>query len=143
MKLSLVFASVTLVLAGCSPATIRWVPHTDYSVSIDDNPAQERFDLLLTSRASQAICLTNESWPGEKGLPPGFQGAQLKTSDGQSKLLPTGSAYCPGGCGELRIEPGQQVRGVIKYGAFGDPTTIAADKIRVLLFSPQPYVCTR
>jgi hypothetical protein len=143
MKRGLVVAGIVFALAGCAPAPIRWASGADYAIAISDNPTQQRFDLLLTSRASQAICLSNESWPHETGLPPGFLGARLKTSGGQRELLPTGSAYCPGGCGELRVEPGKQIRGVIRYEAFGDPTAIATDRIRALSFAPRPYVCPR
>lgn len=106
-----------------------------------DNPRQERFDLILTSKSSAALCLSMESWPVDTVVPPGFVGAVLNTTTGPKGLLPTGSAYCPGGCGEVRLEPGRQLRGAIAYKAFGDSSEIAAELDRELEFTVHPYVC--
>lgn len=69
--------------------------------------------------------------------------AVLETLAGSMSLLPTGSAYCPGGCGELRIEPGRSLRGVVPYRLFGDEGVIAAEAQRTLRFEVHPWVCGR
>ncbi|MGO1073688.1 hypothetical protein [Lysobacter sp. CA199] len=144
MKYRLIFLAAALVVAGCATiAAIRWAPDTDFTLAITDNPSQRRFDLVLMSKAVVALCLSKESWPAEAGLPAGFDGAVLNTATGPKSLLPTGSAYCPGGCGEVRIEPGQLVRGTIAYKAFGDAAAIAADANRTLAFTAHPYICGR
>ncbi|RTQ83420.1 MULTISPECIES: hypothetical protein [Stenotrophomonas] len=107
-----------------------------------DNPTQQRFDLTLTSKATEPLCLSREAWPADNAVPAGFDGATLTTSHGKQELLPTGSAYCPGGCGEVRVEPGQAVRGALPYSAFGDAAAIAADTTRTLTFEVHPFVCS-
>lgn len=131
----------SLLLAACAMSPIRWAPASDYALNITDNPAQQRFDLVLSSKSDKPLCLSKEAWPAEAGLPPGFDGATMTTSSGPNSLLPTGSAYCPGGCGEVRIEPGQQIKGIIGYSAFGDVAAIAAERSRSLAFRAQPYIC--
>lgn len=130
------------MLAGCaSSVPIRWAPPTDYALIVTDNPAQQRFDLTLTSTAAEPLCLPHEAWPDEAALPAGFDGAMLSTNSGPRALLPTGSAYCPGGCGEVRVRPGESIRGAVPYAAFGDPAVIAAETTRALAFEVHPFVC--
>lgn len=134
--------ALAALTACASSSSIRWATASDFALVIADNPAQQRFDLTLTSQASEPLCLSKEAWPAEGALPAGFGGAALTTSSGEKDLLPTGSAYCPGGCGEVRVEPGQSVRGVLYYEAFGDAAAIAADTNRELAFEPYPYICS-
>lgn len=142
MLLRLLSLGLVLAITGCATtAAIRWAPKSEFDLSITDNPSQQRFDVALTSKAASALCLSKESWPSEAGLPLGFDGAVLTTSNGPKPLLPTGSAYCPGGCGEVRIEPGQRIQGAIGYSAFGDAAAIAAESSRSLTFQVQPYLC--
>jgi hypothetical protein len=56
----------------------------------------------------------------------------------KSKLM---SAYCPGGCGEHRIEPQGELRGFIAYEAFGNVSTLANDAKKELKFPVAPYYC--
>lgn len=134
---------LVMALTSCvsSPA-IRWAPLTDFEFIIADNPAHQRFDVTLTSKANAPLCLSKEAWPTAAGLPAGFDGATLTTSTGKKELLPTGSAYCPGGCGNVRLEPGQLLAGMVPYAAFGDAPTIAADPSRKLQFVVHPFVCS-
>lgn len=132
---------VLAALAACASTPIRWAQDADFNLAIQDNPSQQRFDLVLTSKASVPLCLSKESWPDVAGLPLGFDGATLTTTSGNKELLPTGSAYCPGGCGEVRIEPDQQITGAIDYAAFGDAAAIAAESSRSLAFKVHPYLC--
>lgn len=130
-----------VALAACASNSIRWAQDADFNLAIQDNPSQHRFDVVLTSKASEPLCLSKESWPDVAGLPLGFDGATLTTASGNKELSPTGSAYCPGGCGEVRIEPGQQITGAIGYDAFGDAAAIAAESSRSLAFKVHPYLC--
>lgn len=143
MNRSVFLVALALLTACASSAPIRWVQPADFALAITDNPAKQQFDLTLTSKAAEPLCLSKEAWPAEAGLPLGFDGATLITSTGAKELLPTGSAYCPGGCGELRVGAGQSVRGVLPYAAFGDAVAITADSTRSLSFEVHPYVCSR
>lgn len=143
MNRHLTVLALAAVTACASSVPIRWALPSDYGLTIVDNVAQRRFDITWTSRAAAALCLSKEAWPDKDGLPPGFDGAVLSTSVGEKALLPTGSAYCPGGCGEVRLEPGQEVHGALPYAAFGDPAAIADDAGHSLAFSVHPYYCTK
>lgn len=135
---------VAATLAACaSSAPIRWASPTDFSLAIVDNPAHQRFELTLVSKVTAPLCLSREAWPDEAALPAGFDGATLTTNSGQRALLPTGSAYCPGGCGEVRVRPGESIRGAVPYAAFGDPAVITAETDRALVFEVHPFVCSR
>lgn len=135
-------AASALALAACAISPTRWASLADFNLVVADNPAQQRFDLTLISKATEPLCLSREAWPAEDAVPAGFDGATLTTSSGKQELLPTGSAYCPGGCGEARVEPGQAVRGALPYSAFGDAAAIAADATRTLAFEVHPFVCS-
>lgn len=133
-----------LALAACAvSAHIRWAAPTDFALTIVDNPSLKRFDLTLTSHNPALLCLSREAWPSEEGLPVGFNGASVTTRDGLKALLPTGSAYCPGGCGEVRLKPSQSVRGLLPYAAFEDAAVIASDSDRALVFRVYPYICSK
>jgi len=134
---------VLATLAACVSSSIRWARPTDFSMVIVDNPARKRFDLTLTSKATEPLCLSKEAWPDEAGLPLGFDGAALVTSAGTKELLPTGSTYCPDGCGEVRVVPSQSVHGILPYSAFGDEEAIAKDSVRTLFFEAHPYICSK
>lgn len=133
---------VAMLAACASSAPIRWAPSTDFALTITDNEAQRRFDVALTSKGAAPLCLSKESWPAEMQLPLGFDGAVLTTTSGRKDLSPTGSAYCPGGCGYVRVEPGHVLRGAIPYAAFGDAAIIAGEPSRQLAFEVHPFICS-
>lgn len=143
MNRHLAVLALAAITACATSVPIRWASPSDYDLTIVDNVAQGRFDITWTSKAVAALCLSKEAWPDKDGLPLGFDGAVLTTSSGEKALLPTGSAYCPGGCGEVRLEPGQEVHGTLPYAAFGDSAAIASDAGHSLAFSVHPYYCTK
>lgn len=143
MNRYLAVLAVAAITACATSVPTRGVSPSDYELTIVDNAAQSRFDITWTSKAVATLCLSKEAWPEKDGLRPGFDGAVLTTSTGEKALLPTGSAYCPGGCGEVRLEPGQEVHGTLPYAAFGDSAVIADDAGRSLAFSVHPYYCTK
>jgi len=134
----------TIVLPACSrQAAIRWAPSSAYKLSIADNPAAHRFDVRLGSSTSDDLCISVQSWPTSPKLPLGFDGAIVKAGAEEHQLVGTGSMYCPGGCGHIRIAPGGSVDGSIPYDAFEDPKSIEVDSHRQLIFSVHPTVCAR
>lgn len=137
-------AVVVLCMAtGACVGPTRYAAPGSFSLSVTDNPADKQFDLVLNSAANAPLCLAKETWPAESGVPLGFDGAVLQTPSGSRSLQSTGSAYCPGGCGELRIEPGRSLRGVVPYRLFGDEGVIAAEAQRTLRFEVHPWPCGR
>lgn len=133
-----------LELTACAvSAHTRWAAPTDFALTIFDNPSLKRFDLTLTSHALTLLCLPKYAWPSEGGLPVGFDGAGVITRSGLKASLPNGSAYCPGGCGEVRLKPNQSIRGVLPYAAFEDVAAIISDSHRALDFKVYPYVCSK
>lgn len=142
MKKVLLLALLALTACGAS-VPIRWASPSDFALTVVDHPTLKRFDLTLTSHSSALLCLSIEAWPAKEGLPLGFLGsASVATHSGIKTLLPTGSAYCPGGCGEVRLKPGHSVRGVLPYAVFHDALVIASDSHRELDYQVHPYVCS-
>lgn len=131
-----------LALTSCTP--LRSPPPADrYSLHISDNAGARQFDVALKSDDKHALCISKEDWPNSSGwFPVEAEGVELQTSAGplpaKSKLL---SSYCPGGCGEHRIESGDELKGFIKYESFGDPETLVHDSAKKLVFRVYPYYC--
>lgn len=132
-----------VVIAACATSFKRATPE-DFSITVTDSPAKKRYDVALTSTANATLCLSKESWPAEDGtFPMGYEGAVLTTASGPLHPKPAMTAYCPGGCGEVHLEPGQTLQASIAYAAFGDAEAIAVDPDRSLSFPVYPYYCTR
>lgn len=134
-------AMLTL-LTACVSAPQR-PSEEGFSLDVVDNAAEQRFDLTLVSHDAKPLCIQMEAWPSQSGLMPtqnfaavliGQQGEWLSESD-------MFSAYCPGGCGEHRIEPNSQLKGFIAYRAFGDPRQVAEMPEKRLRFSVKPFYC--
>lgn len=138
--------AVTLLcvaIAACASPFRRAEPQ-DFRVSVVDNPAKKRYDVALASAVGAPLCLSKEGWPAEDGtFPMGYEGAVLTTTTGPLHPKAAMTTYCPGGCGEVRLEPGQTLRASVAYAAFGDAEVIAVDPVRSLSFPVYPYYCAR
>lgn len=142
LRMTMVLVAALLPL-GCASSIERAQP-TAFELSISDNPSKRVFEVELKSKAERPLCLPVEAWPNEQGhFTTGYEAATLTTSAGLSQPRAAMTAYCPGGCGEIRVEPGKKVRGAIAYSAFGDATAIASDPTRKLSFQVFPYYCSR
>ena len=141
-RLASLFALLALGagLAACATGILR-ADAAEYSLKVEDNPAAQRFDLVLTANGSRALCLTSEQWPSRVGqLHMG--GDATLTSKGLT--LPARAenfGYCPGGCGRYRITSGHPLRGFIAYEAFGDAQRLALDADKQVTFKVSPFVC--
>ena len=132
-----------MVIAACATSFQRAAPE-DFSITVTDNPAQKLYDVALKSATNAPLCLSKESWPAEDGtFPMGYEGAMLVTTSGSLHPKSAMTAYCPGGCGEVRLEPGRTLQASIAYAAFGDADAIALDPARSLSFPVYPYYCTK
>lgn len=142
-KVILVAALLCMLIPACA-TQLRRADSKDFSVSVTDRATEKRYDVVLDSAADGPLCLSKESWPIENGtFPMGYQGAVLTTTNGPLHPKAAMTAYCPGGCGEVRLEPGQTLRASIAYAAFGDAEVIAADAARSLSFPVYHYCCER
>jgi len=143
MKKLLVAALLCMLIPACA-TQLRRADSKDFSVSVTDRATEKRYVVVLDSAADGPLCLSKESWPIENGtFPMGYEGAVLTTTNGPLHPKAAMTAYCPGGCGEVRLEPGQTLRASIAYAAFGDAEVIAADAARSLSFPVYPYYCER
>jgi hypothetical protein len=146
MKVHLERAFLAIFLAtalgSCSKGVVR--PSEDrYRVVVVDNTKEERFDISLVSNDVRPFCLSIENWPNSSGT---FTVEQsdvfLETSRGVLPVRsPLMSVYCPGGCGQHRVEPNGELHGFIMYSAFGDPLELAADTSKRLRFNIFPFYC--
>lgn len=140
-------AAVACLLGGMAAACASTIeppaPPDAYRLEIRDNPAAHRFDLVLQSYDDRALCLPVDDWPTGTGmLRVEGNDVHVETAAGR---LPARSAfsslYCPGGCGVIRIAPGDALEGFFAYDAFGDAGRLAGDASRRLRFSGSPYRC--
>jgi hypothetical protein len=122
----------------------RWAEPQDFSFSVVNNPNGKRYDIALTSSATAPLCLLKENWPTEDGtFPTGYEGAVLTMTTSLLQPNAVMTVYSPGGCGEVRLEPGQTLRSRIAYAAFGDAEIVAVDPVRSISFSVHPFYCRR
>lgn len=53
-------AASALAWSACAILPTRWAPLADFKLAVADNPAKRRFDLILTSKATEPLCLSRE-----------------------------------------------------------------------------------
>ena len=130
------------LLSSCATPMLPPTPDR-YVFEVTDNIQARRFDLVLKSLDEKALCISTEDWPANNGkYPVDIDEVKLKTVTGvlpvRSNLF---SAYCPAGCGRLRVDGGGVLRGFISYEAFGNPDALANDTSKELLFAPRVDYC--
>lgn len=115
-----------------------------FNLSVTDNVEQQQFELLLQSSDSRPLCMDVEQWPNRLGQVDwhGRRGV-LKAREGSFSAEDANFGFCPGGCGVIRIMPGDEHRGFIPYSEFGDPAAIAKLSDRRLDFTVAPRVCAK
>lgn len=114
-----------------------------YKLNVTDNTKEHRFDVSLESFDNRALCISIESWPNSSGSftvekSDTFLQVGVDRLPAKSKLM---SVYCPGGCGEYRVEANGSLEGFISYEVFGDPERLAAAHGKYLDFPVKPYYC--
>ena len=135
-------ASLIVLLCSCAQKVTR--PTADrYNLEITDNVEARRFDVSIESKDSRTLCISTESWPNSLGrftveTDENFVQVGASRLPAKSKLM---STYCPGGCGELQIEPHGSLRGSISYDVFDDPEKLATEPLKRLIFPVAPYYC--
>jgi hypothetical protein len=138
------FMAIVLIAAMPSCAQKITRPTADrYSLNIIDDIEARRFNLSLNSIDNRALCVSIENWPDSLGH---FmvENNDVSLRIGQNHLKAKStliSVYCPGGCGEHRIEPNDSLRGFISYDVFDDSETLAAEREKILNFPVTPRYC--
>jgi hypothetical protein len=130
----------------CVGAVVTHPAPDRYTLHIQDNPAERRFDVALKSNDERPLCLSGEDWPDSSGqFVFGSNAVALGIGDGTALPAKSGlllSAYCPGGCGRVhRIELKAELRGFVAYAAFGDATDVPTEPEKQLMFLVGPYYC--
>lgn len=130
-----------MVNVACAPLITH--PTSDsYNLQIVDNIDKRKFDVILRSKDNLPICVSVLVWPSSFGhLHMGSSIATLHAATGELLAKDANFGYCPGGCGEYRIEPGDKLSGFIAYEIFGDPEQLASDSSKQLKFSVKPTYC--
>lgn len=136
-----IFAVAWLLLTGCAVKDNR--PDLgQYSFEITDNPNERSFDIVLKSHAIRPLCISIENWPSRDGqLHMGSSLATLELSESSLPARDDNFGYCPGGCGQYRIEAGEELRGFITYAVFGEPERLVLHSSKRLQFSVSPHYC--
>jgi len=137
-------AMLVIAMASCASVSVPLAPDA-FRLEIRDNPSELRFDVELQSYHDRALCVSSNNWPLSGGtLRAENTGVYLETAAGILPLQgPFVSVYCPGGCGEVRVEAGATMSGFFAYSAFGDADRIAADPSRQLHYALAPQACRR
>lgn len=137
-------AVLVVTTVACASTSTSLSPDA-YRLEIRDNPAARRFDVVLYSHHGRALCVGRDSWPTSTGtLFVENADVYLQISAGPRPIKsPFVSVYCPGGCGEQTIKPGEALTGFFAYSAFGDADEIAADASRRLHYALAPHACRR
>lgn len=139
-----IFIAILLIILLCSCAQRVVRPAADsYKLKVADNSEARRFDVSLESGNTRALCISIENWPNQSGyftIEKGDTFVQVGTNRflAKSGLM---SAYCPGGCGEHRIEPNGSLRGFISYEAFDNSEKLSTESKKHLNFPVTPYYC--
>jgi hypothetical protein len=138
-----------LLVAVCSACASNGTPTSDqtppkFSLSVSDKTLERQFNLVFHSDDERNLCFPVEQWPSSAGsLDSGSQRAVLVSGEHRMPAFDDNFGYCPGGCGFIRVRPGEELRGRITYSQFGDPKLIAAFGTRTLSFSLYPKICGR
>lgn len=130
-------------IGACATHGVEKAATTEFAFSVRENVSSSRFELELTSTSGAAICLPSESWPNDQGkLMVDVPGVVLSVGDQEFAAKGTlFSAYCPGGCGVVRVDPGETVQGFLDFSVFGDPEMISGAESRRLIYPISPYRC--
>lgn len=134
----------TMALAACASTGAGHVDGAPprFTLVAEPNDAQKRFDLRLVSTDIRPLCLTAEQWPSPSGkVESGGARAVLIMNAQRFPASNANFGYCPGGCGQLRVEPGNDLNGFVGYAEFGDERLIASTPDKTLRFNVQPYLC--
>ena len=130
-------------LSGCSHAHRESdVRPLSYSFESTDDLARKRFRLKFQSKDSRSICFTVEQWPSSIGHVDG--GSQVASVLIHGQSFPASDAnfgYCPGGCGYIRVEPGQALAGAIGYDQFPSAGSLLDQPNKILQFTVYPTQC--
>lgn len=117
---------------------------TRYDLNVVDDSERRLFELSLTSADTRDICILVQEWPSSSGsLDSGSERASVLAADMKLPARDDSFGYCPGGCGAIRIRPGQTLNGFITYAQFGDADAVAGLERRTLQFAVHPYPCTK
>jgi hypothetical protein len=114
----------------------------DYAIAAVDNPAEARFEIVLTSLSNKALCVNDEDWPDHGYIHYGDHFAVALVGDMQYPISDWNMGYCPGGCGYERVEPRSSLVGYLPYERF--PAAVAqTSATRSLQFTPNVLFCKR
>ncbi len=82
-----------------------------------DNPAQERIDLLFENKTSRSVCLMPEFWPNQAGkVNQASERIHIVVDQEEFKIASFNTGYCPA-C-VTKVEPGEKIKGFISYADF-------------------------
>lgn len=129
-----------LIFAGCVTDG-GGIPFTnDFTLAIRDAPERQRFELELTAGAAP-ICFTIEQWPDRHGRVDTGRIAHVSTETGRFEASNENFGYCPGGCGEIRVEPRARLSAFVAYDQFPAGASLSLAAVRRLDYDFHPYSC--
>ena len=130
--------AIVALLSACVTGATTFAD--DFTLTVRDAPGARRFELELTAGAVP-ICFGIQQWPDAHGRLDTGSLAHVVTDAGRFAARNFNFGYCPGGCGELRVEPGARLSAVISYDEFPQAAQLSASSARHLHFAFRPYRC--
>ena len=115
-----------------------------HRLQVIDEPDKLRLALVLTSADTRDICVSRAAWPDAAGTTQ--TGSEVYSLTTERETLhprpPTIYADCFKGpeC-EIRLGPGESLKGFIAYSEFGDPQVIRSRARRLLKVDIIPALC--
>jgi hypothetical protein len=142
MRTSTLAVLVSLALCGCasSPQRVEFVPENEFELSVAAAPGRQVFELGLTSKSDEAICLDVDQWPNTLGqVHMGSMRAQVIAASRTFPAADQNFGYCVGERCVIRIEPHQRISGFVAFSEFqGWDQNLSGAQLR---YTVRPWFC--
>jgi hypothetical protein len=106
-----------------------------------DLPSEHRIEISFCNHLKQAVCLTNDNWPGRSGwMLIGSRGMSIVIGQQRFSLDLVNGDYSPGYA--EYVPPEETIKASISYDSFHIPAALSSEE-KHLEFFPEAYRCVR
>ncbi len=134
-----------VVLSGCSfqkfSRSEKPEINKDYNFSYADNPQDKKISIELESNSSSSMCMTNSTWPSQKGQ---LDGAAYRVfiivKDKKYPYRNYEMNYCPFRECAITVKKGERIQAEIFYEDFELPESLYGESKKLTL-DTEPFWC--